>query len=376
MLYLTSMKIPLKTVLEDNTADSAPELVVAEAEGALRCLACGHRCLIRPGRAGVCRVRFNADGWLRVPWGYVSGLQVDPIEKKPFYHAFPGRDALSFGMLGCDFHCGYCQNWVTSQSLRDPLAGGGLTRISPEELVEIATSRGAPVMVSTYNEPLITADWAVAVFKPARARGIVCGFVSNGNVTPEVLEFIRPYVDLYKIDLKGYDDRHYRELGGVLANVLDGIRRTHALGFWVEVVTLLVPGFNDSDDEIRKMADFIAGVSCDIPWHLTAFHPDYKMLDAGRTPTDTLLRAHAIGKSAGLRFVYPGNSPGAVGELENTYCPECQALLIRRVGFHVQENHMRGACCPQCHATVPGRWEDTPAPPRRGRVMRINDKSC
>jgi pyruvate formate lyase activating enzyme len=243
-------------------------------------------------------VRFNADGRLRVPWGYVSGLQVDPIEKKPFYHAFPGRDALSFGMLGCDFHCGYCQNWVTSQSLRDPLAGGGLTRISPEELVDIATSRSAPVMVSTYNEPLITADWAVAVFKPARARGIVCGFVSNGNVTPEVLEFIRPYVDLYKIDLKGFDDRHYRELGGVLANVLDGIRRTHALGFWVEVVTLLVPGFNDSDDEIRRMADFIAGVSCDIPWHLTAFHPDYRMLDAGRTPTDTLLRAHAIGKSA------------------------------------------------------------------------------
>ncbi|MCB9850964.1 MAG: AmmeMemoRadiSam system radical SAM enzyme [Phycisphaerales bacterium] len=368
--------VSLTQLLGENTADSAPELVQLLAGGAVRCVACGHRCVVRPGRAGTCRVRFNDNGTLRVPWGYVSSLQVDPIEKKPFFHAFPGRDALSFGMLGCDFHCGYCQNWVTSQSLRDPQAGAQPSFVKPEELVEIAVRRGAPVMVSTYNEPLITADWAVAVFKPARERGIVCGFVSNGNVTREVLEYIRPYVDLYKIDLKGFDDRHYRELGGVLENTLEGIRLTHALGFWVEVVTLLVPGFNDSDDEIRKMADFVASVSPDIPWHLTAFHPDYKMLDSGRTPVETLLRAHAIGKSAGLRFVYAGNAPGSVGNLEDTVCPDCGETLIRRVGFTVRENCMRGSACGKCGAKIPGVWEENAAEPRVGSVVPLSFKSC
>lgn len=369
-------QVPLAELLAGNTATSAPELVQALPDSALRCVACGHRCIIKPGRAGVCRVRFNVAGQLRVPWGYVAGLQVDPIEKKPFFHAFPGRDALSFGMLGCDFHCGYCQNWVTSQSLRDPQAGANPNFVSPEELVEIAVRRGAPVMVSTYNEPLITADWAVAVFKPARQRGIVCGFVSNGNCTPEVLEFIRPYVDLYKIDLKGFDDRHYRELGGVLENVLNGIRLTHRMGFWVEVVTLLVPDFNDSDDEIRRMADFIAGVSPDIPWHLTSFHPDYKMLEGGRTPADTLLRAHAIGREAGLRYVYAGNLPGAVGDRENTYCHACGELLIRRTGFSTIENRMRGSACGGCGAAIPGVWEETPAPPRHAVVWPLRAKTC
>lgn len=368
--------VPLVQLLEQSTAASAPELVQPLAEDALRCVACGHRCIIRPGRAGVCRVRFNAGGELRVPWGYVAGLQVDPIEKKPFFHAYPGRDALSFGMLGCDFHCGYCQNWVTSQSLRDPQAGAHPNYVTPEGLVDIAVRRGAPVMVSTYNEPLITADWAVAVFKPARERGLVCGFVSNGNCTPEVLEYIRPYVDLYKIDLKGFDDRHYRELGGVLENVKEGIRLTHRMGFWVEVVTLLVPGFNDSDDEIRRMGDFLASVSADIPWHLTAFHPDYKMLGPGRTPADTLLRAHALGRAAGMRFVYAGNAAGAVGDRENTCCPDCGTLLIRRVAFTVTENHMRGDRCPQCAARIPGVWEDPPAPPRPGMAWPMAIKTC
>jgi len=370
------LEVPLTQLLEDSTATSAPELVQPLSDGALRCVACGHRCIIRPGRAGVCRVRFNADGALRVPWGYVAGLQVDPIEKKPFFHAYPGRDALSFGMLGCDFHCGYCQNWVTSQSLRDPQAGAHPNYVTPEDLVETAVRRNVPVMVSTYNEPLITADWAVAVFKPARERGIVCGFVSNGNCTPEVLEYIRPYVDLYKIDLKGFDDRHYRELGGVLENVLAGIRMTHRMGFWVEVVTLLVPGFNDSDDEIRRMADFLASVSVDIPWHLTAFHPDYKMLGPGRTPADTLIRAYDLGKAAGMRFVYAGNAAGAVGDRENTCCPRCGKLLIRRVAFTVTENRMRGNHCPDCNAVIPGVWEETPAPPRPGMAWPMAIKTC
>ncbi|MBI4579100.1 MAG: radical SAM protein, partial [Planctomycetes bacterium] len=274
----------LKALLSRNTMPSAPELVLDEGDGVIRCVACGHRCRIAPGKSGVCRVRFNEDGRLLVPAGYVAGVQVDPIEKKPFFHAFPGHDALSFGMLGCDLHCSYCQNWVSSQSLRDDAAVAPPNFIAPDEIVALALERGAPAMVSTYNEPLITADWAMKVFRLARRQGVVCGFVSNGNATPEVLSYIRPCVDLYKVDLKCFDDRNYRKLGGTLKNVLDTIGRLVDMGFWVEIVTLIVPGFNDGDEELTNIARFLVGVSADIPWHVTAFHPDYKMTDPPRTP--------------------------------------------------------------------------------------------
>ncbi len=355
-----SASMRLKELLADNTMTSAPELVVREQGERIRCLACGHRCSIQPGRSGVCRVRFNDSGELRVPAGYVAGVQIDPIEKKPFYHAYPARDAVSFGMLGCDLHCGYCQNWVTSQALRDDSAVARPSFVDPERLVGAAVKNNTPVIVSTYNEPLITADWAVEIFKLARAEGIVCGFISNGNATPEVLEFIRPYVDLYKVDLKSFDDRNYRKLGGILGNVLETIKLLVKMDFWVEVVTLIVPGFNDGDDELKQIADFLAGVSIDIPWHVTAFHPDYKMSDPPRTPVSTLIRAYDLGKAAGLRYVYPGNITGAVGKRENTYCPTCDKLLIKRRGFVVEENRMKGSACPFCNETIPGVWEENP----------------
>ncbi len=357
-----SAALSLKALLNDNTMPAAPELARPAPndamEGSIRCLACGHRCLVREGRAGICRVRFNAGGELRVPAGYAAGVQVAPIEKKPFYHAFPGRNALSFGMLGCDYHCSYCQNWVTSQALRDDQAVSAPRFCTAEQIVQTAVRDGAPVMVSTYNEPLITSEWAVEVFKLARQAGIVCGYVSNGNATPEVLEFIRPYVDLYKVDLKSFDDKHYRELGGVLDNVLETIPRLKAMDFWVEVVTLIVPGFNDSDDELTRIAGFLANVSADIPWHVTAFHPDYRMTGPPRTPIETLLRAYEIGKQAGLRFVYPGNSHGNVGDRENTYCASCKALLVERLGFYVRRN-LTGphGACPTCGVIPPGVWE-------------------
>jgi pyruvate formate lyase activating enzyme len=351
--------ISLKTLLEDNTMPAHPDLVRVEGEG-IRCLACGHRCVVKSGRFGVCRVRFNRDGELRVPGGYVAGLQVDPIEKKPFYHAFPGREALSFGMLGCDFHCPYCQNWVTSQTLRDNEAVSLPRFCTAEQLADLAVENGAPVAVSTYNEPLITSEWAVEVFKHCRQRGLTCGYVSNGNATPEVLAFLRPYVDLYKVDLKSFDDKHYRELGGVLPNILDSIQRLAKMGFWVEVVTLIVPGFNDSDEELTQIARFLAGTSLDIPWHVTAFHPDYKMTGPPATPVSTLLRAYDIGKSAGLHFVYPGNIHGGVGERENTFCPKCNALVIRRRGFYMEENRMKTpGRCPKCNEAIAGVWEAT-----------------
>ena len=346
------------------------KLVETLPEGAVRCVACGHRCLIRPGRRGICQVRFNQDGVLRVPWGYVAALQADPIEKKPFFHVFPGADALTFGMLGCDFHCAYCQNHLTSQALRDPesdMAASLVRKITPAQMTGLALRSRAQVIVSSYNEPLITSEWAVSVFKEAQKAGLRCAYVSNGNATPEVLRYLRPYLSAYKIDLKTMQDRQYRSLGGVLQHVLDNIRLAYKLGLWVEVVTLVVPGFNDSTEEVLDAARFIRSVSPDIPWHVTAFHPDYKMLDPEPTSVKTILRAAEIGQEVGLNFVYAGNIPGRVGEYENTYCPACRALLIERTGYTIRGYYLtESGACPGCRKAVPGVWPENAQQVRLG----------
>lgn len=327
-------------------------------EGRLRCFACGHRCVILPGQRGICKVRYNQDGRLLVPWGYVAGLQLDPIEKKPFFHAWPGAKALSFGMLGCDFHCSYCQNALTSQALRDPLMGVSPQDVTPDQVVAAARRHGARVLTSTYNEPLITSEWGIHIFKAGKAVGLVGSYVSNGNATPEVLDYIRPWVELYKVDLKGFTDKGYRKLGGLLQNTLDSIRLIWQKGFWLEVVTLVVPGFNDSDAELKDAAEFLVSVSPDIPWHVTAFHQDYKMRDRDDTSTRTLLRTAEIGVAAGLRYVYAGNLPGRVGPFEHTYCPGCKRALIERLGYRILEDRLTpsGGVCPSCGAAVAGRW--------------------
>jgi pyruvate formate lyase activating enzyme len=323
----------------------------------VRCFACGHCCPIPEGQPGVCKVRFNRGGKLYVPWGYVGGVQCDPIEKKPFFHAYPGALAYSFGMLGCDLHCAYCQNWVTSQALRDPQAISPPIEASPEALVQDALRQGAQVLVSTYNEPLITAEWAVAILKEAKAAGLITGFVSNGNGTPQVLEYLRPWLDLYKVDLKSFNDRHYRELGGRLQPILDTIRTLHAMGLWLEIVTLLIPGFNDSEDELQGLTEFIAGVSVDIPWHVTVFNKDYKMTDPGDTRPEDLLRAAEIGARSGLRYVYAGNLPGYVGQLEDTRCMRCSTTLIERSSYRIKAYRITAeGKCPKCGEAVAGRW--------------------
>jgi pyruvate formate lyase activating enzyme len=228
---------------------------------------------------------------------------------------------------------------------------------APEQLVQQALHQGAKVLVSTYNEPLITSEWAVAVFKEARAAGLLTAFVSNGNGTPQVLEYLRPWVDLYKVDLKSFDDRHYHQLGGRLQPILDTIRRLHEMDFWLEIVTLVIPGFNDSDDELQRLTEFIASVSTDTPWHATAFHKDYKMTDPDNTSAEILMRAGEIGRKSGLRYVYAGNLPGEVGDLENTRCPHCRQLLIERYGYLIMGYHLTSnGCCPSCGTRVPGRW--------------------
>lgn len=223
------------------------------------------------------------------------------------------------------------------------------------------------MIASSYNEPLITSEWAVAVFRKAIEADLKCAYISNGNTTPEVLEYLRPYLSGYKIDLKSMRDRHYRELGGVLQHVLDSIRWAHDLGLWVEVVTLVVPGFNDSTEELMDAARYIASVSQDIPWHVTAFHPDYKMIDSPNTAVHTILKAAEIGQEAGLNFVYAGNIPGRVNEYENTYCPHCHTLLIERHGYTLLRYHLTPAgTCPKCNTAVPGFWEDQPEKVRLG----------
>ncbi len=344
----------LQDILTENTKEG--ELYNKLDRDRVLCYACGHRCVIPEGRQGVCKIRFNTDGKLMVPSGYVGSLAVDPIEKKPFYHAFPGSLALSFGMLGCDYHCSYCQNWITSQALRDPNALSPPEYVSAQRLVKLAEEHNAPVITSTYNEPLITSEWAVEIMRIGQQHGLIGSYVSNGNGTPEVLDYIRPYVDLFKIDLKGFDDKNYRKLGGKLQHVLDTIKMTYERSFWVEVVTLVVPGFNDSDEELRDCARFVASVSKDIPWHVTAFHSDYKMMDRHSTPVQRVIRAAEIGYEEGLRYVFAGNAPGMVDRYEHTYCPECNTAVIERYGFRVLKNRLVDGHCPKCKHEIPGIW--------------------
>ncbi|HSE42977.1 MAG TPA: AmmeMemoRadiSam system radical SAM enzyme [Acidobacteriota bacterium] len=350
----------LKEVLNERVREGELyEPIENRGPGFVHCYACGHDCPIPDGGSGVCKVRFNQGGKLLVPWGYVGGIQCDPIEKKPFFHAWPGALAFSFGMLGCDLHCSYCQNWVTSQALRDPHAVSSPLITSPEELVEQAIKLGGKVIVSTYNEPLITAEWSMAVFREAKKAGLQTGFVSNGNATPRVLEYIRPWTDLYKVDLKSFDDKHYRQLGGRIQPVLDSIRRIYEMGFWLEIVTLLIPGFNNSDDELKNLTEFLVDISPDIPWHVTAFHQDYKMTDRDNTSAAMLLHAAEIGRNAGLRYVYAGNLPGNVKDLENTYCYNCSTMLIERYGYLILDYKITAdGKCPSCDTRVPGRWSE------------------
>jgi pyruvate formate lyase activating enzyme len=348
----------LQETLDGYSAEA--RLVEPGEEGSVRCLACGHRCLIRPGKRGICHVRFNRDGRLRMPWGYVAGLQADPVEKKPFYHLFPGATALTFGMLGCDFHCMFCQNWISSQALRDPASeatGLSIRRATPEGIADAAVRSHAEIVVSSYNEPLITAEWAAAIFAPARARGCKTAIVSNGYATPESLAFLRPVLDGMKIDLKAMRESTYHKLGGVLRITLETIQAAHRAGLWIEVVTLLIPGLNDDPSELWEAARFLAGVSPDIPWHITAYHPDYQFDDARPTTAEDLTKAADIGQEAGLRYVYAGNLPGMVKEYEDTLCPKCRRALIRRRGFTILEYRLQdGGACPECGEILAGIW--------------------
>ncbi|HWP91033.1 MAG TPA: AmmeMemoRadiSam system radical SAM enzyme [Thermodesulfobacteriota bacterium] len=345
----------LAEILDEHSQEG--ELYQRLEDNKVLCYACGHRCLIRDGLRGICKVRYNKNGKLFVPKGYVAALQCDPTEKKPFFHVLPGSSTLTFGMLGCDYHCAYCQNWLTSQALRDSSAGIDPMAVTAGQMVRIAKRYGASMVGSSYNEPLITAEWAADVFRLAREQGFKTAFISNGNATPEVLKYLRPITDCYKVDLKSMQDKNYRKLGGLLGTVLETIPRLVEMGFWVEIVTLIVPGFNDSDEELKSAAKFLEDISPDIPWHVTAFHKDYKMTDPDNTSPETLIRAAEIGYEAGLKFVYAGNLPGYVRNYENTYCPNCHKLLVERYGYKILDYCItKDGKCPNCSYAIPGIW--------------------
>jgi pyruvate formate lyase activating enzyme len=324
-------------------------------DGVVVCRLCAHRCVIKPGKQGVCAVRENRDGRLvTLVYGEVVAAHVDPIEKKPLYHFFPGSKAMSMATPGCNFRCGFCQNWQISQAPRRTAGGIAGEPAPPPAIVRAAVTEGCRSISYTYTEPTIFFEYAYDTARLAREAGLVNSFVTNGYMTAEALEAIQPTLDAANVDLKAFRDETYKKTCGArLEPVLDSIRRMKTLGIWVEVTTLVVPGLNDGPDELEAIARFIASVDPDIPWHISRFHPEFEYTQAPATPVSTLRAAAAAGHREGLRYVYVGNVPG---ESEDTRCRTCETVLISRRGFTVVANVLDGSSCPKCGTVLAGRF--------------------
>ena len=324
------------------------------AGGGVHCLLCAQDCKIADSGYGFCGVRKNENGTLySCVYGEIIASHVDPIEKKPLYHFFPGTKAYSVATVGCNFKCGFCQNWQISQSTKRDAASRAGYEMSPEGAVREAKKYKCKSISYTYTEPTVFFEFAYDTAKLAKEENIYNTFVTNGYMTKKALDIIKPYLDACNVDLKSFSDKTYKEISqGSLEPVLESIRHMKKIGIWTEVTTLVVPGMNDSDGELGSIAEFIAGVGEDIPWHISRFHPDYNYTDAHPTPLVTLKRAESIGKKAGLRYVYLGN----VMEDTNTYCHKCGSLLIERSGYAVAKRGMRDGKCASCGAGVAGVW--------------------
>lgn len=342
-----------------NTIKEALLYEKIEGQAAI-CNLCAHRCFIPPGRIGICQVRENHAGVLRtLVYDRVISLNIDPIEKKPFFHFLPGSRSYSIATVGCNFHCRFCQNWEISQMPRDHKGIILGRKVSPEQIVRRAVQGRCKTIAYTYTEPTIFFELAYDSAKLADKAGLKNIFVTNGYMTPEALRAIHPHLHAANVDLKGFDDKRYRRVcGAKLQPVLDTIRLMKELGIWVEVTTLIIPGHNDSDEELRQIALFLRGVGPEIPWHLSAFFPAYKMLGVKPTDRETLLRAWAIGKDVGLRYVYIGNLADKVHE--DTDCYQCGKRLVQRFGFSIRRNLLDHGRCPFCRASIEGVWEKEP----------------
>jgi pyruvate formate lyase activating enzyme len=321
--------------------------------GRVECFLCAHRCLIAAKKFGVCGVRENKEGKLYTHvYGEVIAAHIDPIEKKPLYHFLPGTTSFSIATVGCNFRCPFCQNWQISQATKKDKALQGDGKLSPEDIVREATKQRCRSVSYTYTEPTIFFEYAYDTAKLARSAGLANVFVTNGYMTAEALNLIRPYLDAANVDLKAFSDETYKKVCGArLEPVLESIRLMKELNIWVEVTTLVVPGMNDGEDELADIARFIAGVSPEIPWHVSRFHPDYKYTETKATPLENLRKAYSLGKKEGLKYVYIGN---VWGESEDTFCPQCGKALLRRSGFFVEENKVKDGKCSFCGKAIAG----------------------
>jgi len=319
----------------------------------VNCFLCHHRCIIKEGKKGICGVRENRDGVLySLVYGKSISESVDPIEKKPLFHFHPGSPSFSIATVGCNFTCLHCQNNTISQMPRDQKYIAG-NELHPSKIVSLAQEHQCQSISYTYTEPTIYFEYAYEIAQLAKEKGIANVFVTNGYTTPEPLKTIHPYLDAANIDLKSFSDEFYRTICGArLQPILDTITLYHQLGIWIEVTTLLIPSYNDSEEELRTIARFIKDLDACIPWHISAFHPTYRLTDQNRTPVATLKKAREIGLSEGLRYVYEGNAPGEGSE--NTFCYNCNTLLIQRMGFSIIENRIKNSTCPNCQTPVDG----------------------
>jgi len=324
-------------------------------EKKVRCFLCAHHCLIKDGKRGICYVRKNIDGTLyTLVYGRVVSMNVDPIEKKPLFHFLPESTSFSIATVGCNFHCAHCQNYGIAQYPKEH--GGDIPgeSVTPEAIVEAAMKYKCKSISYTYTEPTIFFEFAYDCARLAHEKGIKNVFVSNGYTSPEATKVIAPYLDGNNIDLKGNDDFYKKICGARLGPVRETIRLMKELGVWVEVTTLIIPDYNDSEDDLREIAEFIKSVDPFIPWHVTQFYPTYKLTDKPRTPIKTLRKAREIGFETGLKYVYEGNVPGEGGE--NTYCPDCKGLLIKRFGFSIIESKIKDGRCSECGGEIKGVW--------------------
>jgi pyruvate formate lyase activating enzyme len=319
----------------------------------VQCHLCPHICVIKNNKSGICGVRKNTDGTLyTLVYGKAIAEHADPVEKKPLFHFFSGSRSFSISTVGCNFRCLHCQNSDISQMPRDRGSISGINR-SPEDIVSIAKTTGCKSISYTYTEPTIYFEYAYETAKLASRNGLKNIFVTNGYINEEPLAKINPYLDAANIDLKAFSEGFYKKLcGAKLQPVLDAIKAYKEKGIWIEITTLIIPNHNDSPDELEQIANFIAELGKEIPWHVSAFYPTYHLTDQPRTSVQTLLQAREIGLKAGLRYVYTGNVPGEEGE--NTYCYNCGQLLVQRFGFQIAENKIKNSSCPKCKTQIDG----------------------
>ncbi len=322
-------------------------------ENKVRCHLCAHYCLIAEGKKGVCQVRENQGGTLyTLVYGRAIAAHIDPIEKKPLMHFYPGTTAYSVATVGCNFHCQWCQNWDISQMVRERQLIMG-EEASPAQIVSAAKRAGCRSLAYTYTEPTIFFEYAYDTARLAHEAGLSNVYVTNGYMTAEMLDAFHPYLDAANVDLKAFRDSTYQKyVGARLQPVLDALKKMKELGIWVEVTTLIIPGINDSDEELRDAANFVANeLGTETPWHISRFFPTYKMTNLPRTPLETLRRAQEIGQETGLRYIFVGNAPGEA----NTVCHKCGKMLIRRSGYLILEKNIQpDGSCPKCGTPVAG----------------------